>query len=76
MTTVERSLLRSSGEPRPRASAWTDLVTTVLAVWMVLGLFLDAWAHVTVPELETFFTPGTRCSTAASPRPPAGCSGR
>ncbi|MGH3612343.1 MAG: hypothetical protein ACRDRK_07045 [Pseudonocardia sp.] len=30
---------------------------TAVSVWFVLGLFLDAFAHSTVPELETFFTP-------------------
>ena len=50
-------LLRNSGEPRPRASRRTDVVTTVLSVWFVLGLFLDAYAHADAPELETFFTP-------------------
>jgi hypothetical protein len=35
----------------------TDLVTAVLGVWFVVGLFLDAWAHNNLAELETFFTP-------------------
>jgi hypothetical protein len=35
----------------------TDLVTALLSVWFTIGLFLDAWAHNNVPELETFFTP-------------------
>jgi hypothetical protein len=47
----------NSGETRPKASFRTDMVTTLLGVWFVLGLFLDAWAHSNVPELESFFTP-------------------
>jgi hypothetical protein len=50
-------LFRSSGEVRPLASMRTNVVTTVLAVWFTLGLFLDAYAHSTFPQLETFFTP-------------------
>jgi len=34
-----------------------DLVTTLLAAWLIGGLFLDGWAHSTRPQLETFFTP-------------------
>jgi hypothetical protein len=34
-----------------------DLVTLLLATWFTCGLFLDAWAHNNVPQLETFFTP-------------------
>ena len=40
-----------------RASYRTNLVTTLLSTWTTVGLFLDAWAHNNVPELETFFTP-------------------
>jgi hypothetical protein len=50
-------LLRNSGEVRPRASMRTNVVTTVLSVWFTLGLFLDAYAHSTFPQLESFFTP-------------------
>jgi hypothetical protein len=34
-----------------------DLVTVVLTGWLMLGLFVDGWAHNTRPLLETFFTP-------------------
>jgi hypothetical protein len=50
-------LFRNSGEARPRASTRTNVITTVLSVWFTLGLFLDAYAHATFPELESFFTP-------------------
>ncbi len=52
-----RELLRDSGEPRPRASARTNAVMTAVSVWFTLGLFLDAYAHANLPDLETFFTP-------------------
>ncbi|MGW4800052.1 hypothetical protein [Nonomuraea sp. MG754425] len=35
----------------------TDLVTALLGVWFGVGLMIDAWAHTTQAELETFFTP-------------------
>jgi hypothetical protein len=44
-------------QARPRVTYRADLVTAVLGVWFVVGLFLDAWAHNNLSELETFFTP-------------------
>jgi len=41
---------------RPRASYRFDLTVAGLSAWFVLGLFLDAYAHNNVPNLETFFT--------------------
>lgn len=35
----------------------TDVIMTVLSVWFVLGLFLDAYYHSNFPDQETFFTP-------------------
>lgn len=55
--TAPGALFRDSGEPRPVASARTDVVTAVLGLWFTLGLFLDAYAHANIPELESFFTP-------------------
>jgi hypothetical protein len=55
---ARRFLTESTVElPRPRASYRTDLVAAVLGAWFVIGLFLDAWAHNNLTELETFFTP-------------------
>ena len=34
-----------------------DLVTELLGVWLLLAIFLDGWAHLNLPSLETFFTP-------------------
>ena len=34
-----------------------DLVTALIGLWIVAGVHLDGWAHVHVPQLETFFTP-------------------
>jgi hypothetical protein len=48
------------GRPSPGVlvMGWRgDLVTGLLAAWLIVGLFVDGWAHNTRPLLETFFTP-------------------
>lgn len=39
------------------ASRRENLVTVSLAAWLIVGLFVDGWAHNNQPELESFFTP-------------------
>ncbi|HEV7126694.1 MAG TPA: hypothetical protein VGN32_04545 [Ktedonobacterales bacterium] len=34
-----------------------DWVATLLAAWLIGGIFLDGWAHNHIPSLETIFTP-------------------
>ncbi|MBT2547803.1 hypothetical protein [Arthrobacter sp. ISL-65] len=34
-----------------------DLITELLGLWLLLAIFLDGWAHINLPSLETFFTP-------------------
>jgi hypothetical protein len=47
----------ATGAPdRPRASWGDDLAAALLGTWVVGGLFLDGWAHVNQPGLETFFS--------------------
>ena len=49
---------RVTGTPgRPRARWGDDLAAVLLGTWVVGGLFLDGWAHVNQPGLETFFSP-------------------
>lgn len=43
--------------PALRAGVGRDLVTQLLGIWLLLAVFLDGWAHLHVPGLETFFTP-------------------
>ena len=44
--------------PVSRTRAHYDLVTMILALWMVGGVFVDGWAHIILPSTkETFFTP-------------------
>lgn len=42
---------------RPRVSWRGDLMTVGLAAWLMVGLFVDGWAHTNLTQLETFFTP-------------------
>lgn len=55
-TTVET--VRASSPPAGwRLSQGDELVTLVLSVWLITGLFIDGWAHNNLQQLETFFTP-------------------
>ena len=40
-----------------RYSARQQAVTVAAGTWVVLGVFVDGWAHLNRPGLETFFTP-------------------
>jgi hypothetical protein len=42
---------------RVRLSWQAEFVTIILATWFMVGTLLDAWAHINLPLLETFFTP-------------------
>ncbi|HVD14501.1 MAG TPA: hypothetical protein VNK73_08620 [Actinomycetota bacterium] len=49
---------RAAGLATTARMSWrADLVTVVVSAWLIGGLFVDGWAHVTRPQLETFFTP-------------------
>jgi len=42
----------------PVRMSWRgDLVTVLLALWLIVGVFVDGWAHNNLARLETFFTP-------------------
>jgi hypothetical protein len=43
--------------PRRLSTARFDLLIALASAWFVGGLYLDGWAHNTMPSLETFFTP-------------------
>jgi hypothetical protein len=44
-------------QARPRMSWRQDLVTCMLATWLIEGLTMDAWAHTNQTKLETVITP-------------------
>jgi hypothetical protein len=40
------------------AIGWRDhLLTMFFGTWLLVGLFVDGWAHTNLDSLETFFTP-------------------
>ncbi len=48
----------STTSPRTaRASRRENLLTSLFATWLLVGLFVDGWAHNNLTELETFWTP-------------------
>jgi hypothetical protein len=47
----------STPQGRPVASRRDDVITLLVGMWFVIGLFIDAWAHSNRPQMETFFTP-------------------
>ena len=51
---------RASGPSRLGAApggAGFDWLMAGLGAWLIGGLYLDGWAHIHVPNLESFFTP-------------------
>src|SRR5437867_12449074 len=45
-------------DPARAALGWRDhLLTVLFGAWLMVGLFVDGWAHSNLAELETFFTP-------------------
>jgi hypothetical protein len=48
---------RPATRSRPLATVGFDWAIVAASGWFVGGLFLDGWAHNTIPSLETFFTP-------------------
>ena len=57
LTALRRTIRTASGS-RHRASYGEHLVTVAVATWLMIGLFVDGWAHNHLDtSLETFFTP-------------------
>ena len=42
---------------RVPSSLGLDAWVALCCAWLIGGLFLDGWAHINLPQLETFFTP-------------------
>src|SRR5215203_1635830 len=57
MASVRTTTTDTTVPARPRACWGDDLAAALLGTWVVGGLFLDGWAHVNQPGLETFFSP-------------------
>jgi hypothetical protein len=55
---IIRSTRDAGAVDRPRSTHREDLVTVLLATWLIAGLGLDGWAHNQLEgRLESFFTP-------------------
>ena len=48
---------RSGPVVTARGGARFDWLMAACGAWLIGGLYLDGWAHIHVPALETFFTP-------------------
>jgi hypothetical protein len=59
--TVAMAELPPTTLTKSQTERWTtirdDLVTSLLATWLIAGLFVDGWAHRNLNGIETFFTP-------------------
>ena len=43
---------------RPTGGRWFDLPVALLSLWLMLGTYLDGFAHLNIPDtIDTFFTP-------------------
>ncbi len=50
--------LRGTAPTERTELGWRDnFITILFGLWLMLGLFVDGWAHNNLEELETFFTP-------------------
>jgi hypothetical protein len=49
--------VKKSVNGRPRTSGRDDLITALFSAWLLIGLFIDGWAHNNLQTLETFLTP-------------------
>ena len=56
--TALRRTIDTASASRHRASYGEHLVTVAVATWLMIGLFVDGWAHNNLDtSLESFFTP-------------------
>ena len=51
------SVTPAAAATRPATTWRQDLITVGLSAWLMIGLFVDGWAHNQLGGLETFFTP-------------------
>jgi hypothetical protein len=57
---VETSRLRLTGTNTHTQASHDlrfDWIMIGASTWWLVGIFIDGWAHSTIPQLETFFTP-------------------
>src|SRR5688572_27708095 len=57
LVAVGRGAVKNSVSGRPRTSRRDDLIIALFSAWLLIGLFIDGWAHNNLQTLETFLTP-------------------
>ncbi len=53
---VDMDTLTTTSRPAV-ATRRENLLTSLFSTWLIVGLFVDGWAHNNLSELETFWTP-------------------
>ena len=56
-TSTLRSVRGAATMARARLGWRDNFITVLMGLWLMIGLFVDGWAHNNIRELETFFTP-------------------
>jgi hypothetical protein len=54
---ILQGLRRPGAEPRAQLGWRDNFITILIGLWLMIGLFVDGWAHNNLQSLETFFTP-------------------
>jgi hypothetical protein len=57
MAIIRQPLMGASMREASQSSAGFDWTVVLLSAWWLGGALVDGWAHVNIPQLETFFTP-------------------
>ena len=56
-TTIQQAASVTPRQTAMRLTPQQELITVLLGLWLMIGLFVDGWAHANRAGLETFFTP-------------------
>lgn len=54
---IRASLRTATTQERARLGWRDNFITILIGLWLMIGLFVDGWAHNNLGRLETFFTP-------------------
>lgn len=54
---VFQAFRRPATQARARLGWRDNFITILMGFWLMIGLFVDGWAHNNLRNLETFFTP-------------------
>jgi hypothetical protein len=57
MSTLTKQGSLHTAEQTPIGGVRFDWLMLTVSCWLLVGLYVDGWAHAHLPQLETFFTP-------------------